>query len=64
MMVNDWDHEPGRQALGGVWAGKHNNGSLYYTLWSRTCWIMWTPTAGVNFSGNLTTSSMTAGVFP
>ncbi len=72
MMVNDWDgvflNPEGRRFVNeaGVWAGKHNNGSLYYTLWSKDL-LDHVDANGfsVNFSGNfLTTSSMTAGVFP
>lgn len=72
MMVNDWDgvfvNAQGRRFVNeaGVWAGKNNNGSLYYTLWSKDL-LDYVNEHGfsVNFSGNfLTTSSMTSGVFP
>lgn len=72
MMVNDWSglfiNPQGERFVNeaGVWAGKHNNGSLYYTLWSKDL-LNYINENGfkVNFSGNfLTTSSMTSGVFP
>lgn len=72
MMVNDWDglfiNPEGERFVNeaGIWAGKNNNGSLYYTLWSPAL-LDYVNESGFsnNFSGNfLTTSSMTSGIFP
>lgn len=72
MMVNDWTgvflNAEGERFVNeaGIWAGKYNNGSLYYTLWSKSSLDRLNESGFANnFSGNfLTTSSMTSGIFP
>jgi len=72
VMVSAWEgvdvNAQGKRFVNeaGIFAPKNNNGSLYYSLWSKDL-LDYVNESGfaVNFAGNfINTSSMTSGIFP